>query len=461
MDNETLDVAYVPAEPLRILTFSVQGYKRTKNIHVTMKPVGLTKLGGKNRAGKTSTIEGLAHCLFGPENIDKNANPINESATVIEGTRNTLARMKIVFCDGTVVERRLTEKDSRSGIYEVTLPSGQEGSLEDIKRLLSKFALTPPSMSDMSERERLKFVLNAVGVDITDLQEKLDQVKVERSALYDEKERLQKHSNDLRFWEGIPTTEVQAGQIMNALQEAMDKNSANRAKRQDAEGLKTKAAAMKDRLEQQIRLEADLQAQLDRARKVRGELEIDTAEATDAARNAVSKASQLIDIPTDELKTKLTGIDAINRKVRDNQIKAAKDAEAAEVRAAWTAKDQETIAVLAQMKARVMDADIPMAEIGITDDLVVTFAGQPWANMSGMQRLLLRVAISSLYNGNAKCCMIDGIEQLDEDMQYAFHRWIVSRGLQVIATEVASNYDGEPQDDGITRLIIESGTLSA
>jgi len=459
MDNETLDVAYVPAEPLQIAMLSVEGVKRIRNVTLTPAPLGLTKIGGNNRQGKTSILDALAHALVGPEAIAAGANLINDDAQEIPGARKARARTVVKFSDGTIVERRLTDANSRTGILAITLPNGCEGSLQDLKNCISKVALVPARMEAMTERERLKHLLGGVHVVLDDLEAKLDKVNKERQDLFQKKELAQRHADDLPFHEGCPTTEVQAGDIMNQLQAAMDANSTNRAKRDEA-GLKRKQAeALGERLEQQRKREADLQAQLDQARKMRGEMEVDYAEATDAARNAVSKASQLIDIQTDELKTKLTDIDGLNKKIRDNQTKEKRNADAADLRAKWVAKESEQNGVLREMKERVESSDIPVPGLGIDDSLRVVFSGQPWSNCSGMQKRVVEAAISSLYQPHARFILVDGLEAMDEPSQQAFHQWAISRNLQVIGTEVRKNYDGEDGADGICRFVIKDGLV--
>src|SRR6056297_3055500 len=115
MENEKSDVSYVPSEPLEIAMLSVEGFKRVRNVTLTPLGTGLTKIGGNNRQGKTSILDALGHALLGAEVVPTGANLINDDAEEIPGSRKAKARTRVQFSDGTVVERRLTEANSRTG----------------------------------------------------------------------------------------------------------------------------------------------------------------------------------------------------------------------------------------------------------------------------------------------------------------------------------------------------------
>lgn len=454
------EIEYTPAQPIGILSFAIEGYKRVRNITIRPATAGLTKIGGKNKQGKTSVLDGIAHALFGPDASDRNTNTINTDAPEIAGTRGARSRLHVEFDDGTVVERRLSDKNSRSGVFEVKLPGGQDGSLEDIKRFISKFAVVPPDANAMTERERAKWFLAALGVDLSDLETRLEEITAKRKELYVLKEKAQKHANDLPGHEGVPPEEIQASDIMDALQKALEANAANASKRTEY----AKIVALRDRKDDAVKSRkqrvAEIEAQLRQAEQdlaTAGEELLEAHEAVVCSRTSIEGLTP--DIPTSELRAKLTGIDVLNQKIRQNKVKAAKIAEADEYRQEWNAKDRETVETMKAMAARIESADCPLPYLGISDNLCVTFDGQPWANMSGMQRKIFAAAVSSLYSPHARFVFADGIEALDDDMQTAFHEWAVGRNLQIVATEVASSYDDEPGDDGITRLIISDGIV--
>lgn len=457
MQDEKTMQDYTPELPLTILNFRIEGYKKVRNIKIVPAPVGLTKLGGKNKQGKTSLLDGASHGLLGPEMVDRNANPINDDATVIPKTRGARSRLHIEFVDGTIVERRLTDKNSRSGVYEVSLPSGQAGTLDDIKNCISKFALNPPNLEAMSERERLKWFLGGLNIDLTDLEEKLDTVTTERKSLYIEKEKAQKHANDLPQYDGLPPEEVKASTVMEQLQKAMDANAANRSERQEVERLETREATLTETAKDRADKVVELKSRLEQAEKEQVESEQQLLQAKSDLATAKESIGELKDIPTDELRSKLEQIEELNKKIRENKTKEQRNSDAQEIREQWTAKEKEQIDVLREMKQRVKEADCPLPDIAVNQELCITFDNRVWANMSGMQKVVFRTAVASLYNKNASMVFCDGLEQLDEDTQIQFHKWAVSRGLQVIATEVAGDY--KDSDDGITKLIIEDGSL--
>jgi len=451
--------AYVPEEDLRIAKLSVEGVKRIRNVSIVPASIGLTKIGGNNRQGKTSVLDALAHALCGPEAVALGANLINDDAEEIPGSHKAKARTIVEFSDGTRVERRLTEKNSRTGLLTITLPQGQEGTLDDLKNCISKVALVPTNMDAMTERERLKHLLGGVKVDLSDLEEMLDDVTKEKESLYQQKELAQKHANDLPSWEGCPTTEVKASDIMAELQKAMDANAANRAKKQEVEKLETVARAMADTAKRKVERIAELRQQLKVAEEDADLASKAAYEADEAFKTAQSATAGLVDIPTDELQKKLEDTDELNKKVRDNQTKEQRNNDAAELRERWNGKSLEQEDVLRDMKSRVESADIPIPGLGIDEQLRVTFDNQIWSDCSGMQKKVTEAAIASLYQPHASFILADGLEALDEQSQARFHKWAISRGLQIIGTEVRGSYAGEKGDDGVVRFVISDGMV--
>ena len=456
--NQT-EIKYEPESPLTILDFQIEGYKRVRNIKVTPRAIGVTKLGGKNTQGKTSCLDAISHCLLGSGQLAANSSTINDKAEEIPGTRKAKARMHINFTDGTIVERRLSDKNQRAGVFEVSLPNGQTGSAEDINSFISKFALCPPNLEKMTERERLKWFLGALDIDLDDLDADYTRVTKERQALFTLKQEKQRHADDLPTHEGVPTTEIVASEVMAELQKAMDANSKNNTIRHDLVAHTKKVDNAVDFMKIKATKVIELKELLERANSEEENSIAEWNNTKEQLAEAEKNATGIVDIQTDELEKKLKDTETMNIKIRENITKSQKIEEAAVERKKWVAKETEQNDILRQMKERVKSADCPLPSISVNEKLEVVFDGRVFSDWSGMQRKIFEVAISQIYNGNSNLVLCDGLEAMDQDTQVKFHKFCVSRGLQVISTEVASEYkDG---DDGMTKLIIEDGQIKA
>jgi len=311
-------------------------------------------------------------------------------------------------------------------------------------------------MGSMTERERTKHLLAGVDVDLSDLEEMLEQVNTERQGLFQAKEDCKRHAQDLPEHPGVPTTEVTASSIMSELQAAMTANSANIAKRQDVEKIVNKIITLKDKSMLQYEKVVSLEAQLEEAKKMHDTSLEEGEAALKEHEEATAGTVDLVDIPTDELQQQLEDVDQLNQKIRQNSVRAQKFAEADGLRAKWNEKEEEQNQILFEMKSRVESADIPLPGLSIDDKLRVTFDDMIWSNCSSMQHMVVETAIASLYNKAASFVLADGLEALDLKSQSLFHRWAISRGLQVICTVVKESFEGEA-DDGRCRVLISDG----
>ena len=52
-------------EAVKIVSLELENVKRVRAVHLEPSPLGLTVIGGGNRAGKTSVLDGIAYALGG------------------------------------------------------------------------------------------------------------------------------------------------------------------------------------------------------------------------------------------------------------------------------------------------------------------------------------------------------------------------------------------------------------
>lgn len=438
-------------KPVAMATIEIEGYKKIRKIKITPSKNGLTELVGKNKQGKTSVLDAILHGLLGPTYIDRCVSTINHDAEKIEGTKGALARMTFTLDDGTKIERRLTSKNDRTGILEVQLPDGAEGSQEDVLKFFSAAALNPPKLDSMSERERLKWLLAGLKIDISDLEADYDKWTKEKERRYQEKEQARRAFEDLPYYAEAPARVVAMSELTEEYQKAVEHNKVSENATSELRRANDELSEINENIE-------DYKTQIARLTK---KIESATADA-EAVGARIKKAtaaireSQPIDIAG--ISDRMSKVESINEMVRANAAKNAKQTEAEESLSAWRSADKAQASSLAQMAERIKGADVPIDAIGVAfmnNQWVIQFAGEPWANMSGMQRIMFRVAVASLYNPNAKLVLVDGLEALDDEMQENLNAWLVERDLQSIGTAVCS----KPSRSNFTKLLIEDGEV--
>jgi len=448
-----------------MVRLEVEGYKKTRSIKFDIAPTGLTELVGKNKQGKTSNLEALVHALFGPKFVDLVFNPINEDAVEIPGTRGAKARIVATFDNGMKVERRLTERNQRTGILEITLPDGSTGSTEDIMDLLSPIALQPPSIDGMSQRELLKYLMGGLGIDMTALEEEYKLATKAKEDAYQAKEQARRAHEDLPYYEDAPAALVSIAELSKQYQDAATKNEENKAKRSTAANLenahagkhKESVAILEEILDIGAKIIA-LQNERSEKEKQRADISKEEEEILVAIDVAENIRANIVDISTETITAKMENAESINENIRANIAKAKKGSESESAKKYWRERDEDQAAALNAIAEIIKNADVPIAAIGvefIDTQWCVTFDGQPRAGMSGMQKILLRTAIASMYNKNARLVCVDGLEALDDDMQEAYNKFLHSRGLQSLSTVVRS----DKGESSFARLLIHDGEI--
>lgn len=440
------------SEAVAMHKVTIEGYKRTRKITINPSEVGLTTLAGKNKQGKTSVLDAICHGLLGPKYVDRVQNIINTDAEKIEGTKGARARVQFELTDGTKIVRRFTDKNSRSGILEVTLPEGVEGSQENIDELFSNAALRIPNVESMSERERLRWLLAGLGIDISDLEEAYQDATQEKELAYQAKEQARRAFEDLPYHAEAPQGLVSMSDVTAEFEQAVEHNKLIENSASELRRAKAEQADISENIE-------DWKTQIERLNRKIKNAEEDQKEIEARIKKVSAKMNenQLIDI--EDIKERMGKVESVNEKVRANQVKAEKEKEAEASKEKWRDAGTKQEKALAEMAKRIKGADVPLESLSVdfvNNQWVVTFDGQPWANMSGMQRIMAKVAIASLYNPNARLVLVDGLEALDEDMQEAFNAWLVERKLQSIATEVSSTVGRS----NFVKLLIEDGTIT-
>jgi hypothetical protein len=166
---------------------------------------------------------------------------------------------------------------------------------------------------------------------------------------------------------------------------------------------------------------------------------------------ALTEAADLKDESTEEIEASIANIEAINKKVSDNQqwMRAQESAKES------AAKQQEFDAELTKLRkervALLDGAPLPLEGLSINDDGVLTYHGQTWGDMSGAERLRVSAAIVHATKPECGFVLVDELERLDTKQLADFAAWAEGEGLQVIGTRVA-------KDDACT-VIIEDGRI--
>lgn len=401
---------------VRIVSLELENVKRVALVRLEPSPTGLTVIGGDNRQGKTSVLDGIGYALggerFRPTNLQR------------EGSAAE-ARIEISLSNGLVVSR-----SGKNAALKVTDPTGAKAGQKLLDSFCEELALNLPKFLAMTGREKAGVLLRILGIG-----DQLAALDREEKAAYDERtaqgrvaDQKLKYAREMPEHHDCPETPVSAADLVAEAQAVMARNAERQAARQNH----AKLQAVADRRRADV---TDAQAELERAQRRLAEAQEAWNEANAALQ--VSMAAPVdADESTAEIERRLDEIEATNAKVRANldKRKAVEDAEVARgVYAALTAKVED---VRARRLALLEGAAMPLPGLSVENG-ELTYLGKAWDCMSSAEQIRAGVAIVRKLKPECGFVLLDGLERFDLAQLNDLGAWLEAEGLQAIATRVS------------------------
>lgn len=456
---------------MKIIKFEATNVKRLRAVEI--RPDSSTVvIGGKNGAGKSSVIDGIAYTIGGKKLCPKV--PIRRG----EDEADTALDL------GDIRVSRHWVKDGRTDLT-VTSPDGAKypSPQRILDELLGPTPLSfdPIEFSRMAPAKQAEILRELVGLDFAELDTRRQAAYDSQTVVNRDLKAAKAQLDGMTHHEDAPAEPVSVANLMRDLEGRRAANRANEDRRRDIAYRRTElqreAKAAKDAEVSAIEVATDLRlAQQKRVAELRAELadaerELtavhETADANIAAakeameRTATAlavgsaklgaEAEQLVDQPTDDLVAEIAGAEDVNRKVRES---ATREAQANKVTMLqeesdeWTAKIE---ACDAERLATTEAATFPIEGLGVTDD-GVTLDGLPLEQAGSAERIRVGVAMALALTPKLPIVLVRDGSLLDED------------SLQFVQTMVSKVKDGqlwiERVGTGGATVVIEDGTIA-
>lgn len=401
-----------------INSLELENVKRIKTVKLKPESTGLTIIGGRNGAGKTSVLDSIAWALGG----DK----YKPSQTQREGSVIP-PYLHIVLSNGLIVERKGKNSD-----LKVIDPGGQKGGQQLLNDFIAQLALDLPQFIQSSSKEKAQTLLQIIGVG-----DKLHELDKKEQELYNRRlvigqiaDQKDKFAKEQTYYPDAPKEPISAAELIKQQQEILAKNGENQRKREQ-----------RDLYDKEL---AQAQIAFDEAKK----------RLQQAEQNAViarKSAEDLHDESTEELENNIANIEAINIKVRTNLDKDKAEEDALNHKNQYNELTVE-IETVRQSKVDLLNnAALPLDGLSVQNgDL--TYNGFKWDNMAGSDQLKVATAIVRKLNPKCGFVLLDKLEQMDLDTLNEFNGWLEAEGLQVIATRVSTGEE--------CSIIIEDGYVA-
>lgn len=410
---------------IKINKLEIENVKRVKAVKIEPTSSGLTILGGRNRQGKTSVLDGIAWALGG--------NKYRPSQAEREGSAIP-PYLHLVLSNGLVVERKGKNSD-----LKVIDPNGQKGGQQLLDSFVEELAINLPKFMNASSKEKANILLRIIGVgqQLHELEVKEQEVYNRRHAIGQIADQKAKYAKEQPYFPDAPKEPVSASELIRQQQSILAINGENQRKRQRVREIQTA-------FDQQGREVNRLTAMLNEAQAKYAQLQEDLGIAQ-------KDALDLLDESTHELESNIQQIDQINRRVRANLDKDKAEADAGEYRIQYDQLSTEINAIRQQKTDLLANAPLPLPGLTVENGELL-YHGKQWDNMSGADQLKVATAIVRKLKPNCGFILLDKLEQMDMDTLQEFGTWLEQEGLQAIATRVSTGEE--------CSIIIEDGYVA-
>lgn len=424
-------------EKVKVISLEIENVKRVQAVQIVPTATGLTVIGGKNRQGKSSVLDAICSALGGAK--------FNPSNAIRDGEKR--GTVTVQLSNGITAKRIFTPGGSRLEIAGNSDKSGQ--ALLD--SFISVFALDLSKFLQASDKDKATTLLQIIGVDLQPYEEKEQKLFQERENIGRLKRKAQGHAESLPYDEEAGNELHTTESLMNELQDVVSHNAQNREIRRNAEQAKQNVSAKEQEVESAKARVDDLKARLKEAEQTLEQKSDELAELQIRVKGAEDKTLDLEDKDESDIRKKLSDIESLNNRIRQNLEREKAFAEVEGYGSEYTSLTGQIEQVRSERKALLEGADMPLDGLSVEGG-VLTYQGKAWDCMSHAEQLIAATAICQKTNPDMGFVLVDKLEAMDTDTLEEYRAWLESEGLQAITTRVSTG--------GECSLIIEDGQIA-
>ncbi len=441
------------AAPVRLLGLDIVGFKRIRAVQFELSATGITTIGGGNAAGKSSCLEAVT-CLLGggryvPDVPVHGGDPRAEIVAMLSDANGRKYRI-----------RRIINPD-RTGGLEISREDGTTVSRaqEFLDAMKGVLWFDPPAFLRQPGKEQAETLRRLVGLDFSAMDLQRAQIYEQRTLIGRDRDRAKGHAESLPYHQDAPEEEQTSSELATAMQEAVAHNAdvaAKQGKLQQARAHLQALARERGRLNSQaedLRTRiAALQEQLERCEAEDAEVGAKVEAFVPNMEAFESKVAVLQPVDVEAIAARLTDVEQINRKVRQNADRAKAFAQANQYGAEWDHLSEAIAGIDADKRRQLSEVAMPVHGLAFDEaGASVLYQGYPLSQASGAEQMRVAVAMAMLMSGGLKTCLIDEGEKMDLTQLALLDESVRSLDGQCLMARVS---DGAECD-----LIIEDGAV--
>ena len=430
-------------KPLRITQLIARDFKRLESVEIVPGNRSLILLHGPNEHGKTSIIDAFIAAMGGGRRVPEV--PVrrgaDEAAITIELSDETGPRYRVV--------RTATGTDSSVRVYDVSekIPASLKAPQSVLDSFGADFSFDPLKFMRASRDEAMKLLLSAVG-----MLDQYERYQSQRRGLLDSRKEAERtHAQQRAAFQALPHhPDIKERKSDDEARAAVD--AANTHNRQideveaeiekilaDDEEDDKRVVARLDQLDKDI---AHYAAMLKDAKADKKDTIQARAEAAEKAKAATKDARDRreklgMKKTADDMMRAVEEVAAHNRKVDQNEHRAAAEKRVAEAKKAVESIDTQLEELDAAAKKKLESSPIGQAVPGlVVKDNGIYHDDVPIEQASGMRKLELSLLVGMAANPRLRVMCVDEIDRVDDESLKRIVTFCKEHGYQLWGTAV-------------------------
>ena len=458
---------------MKLVRLTIENYRKIKAAVIDIGK-GVTKIGGKNAAGKTTALDAIEEGLAGARSICEK--PVR--------TGEAYARNVFEFDNGMVVTRQY---DAQGGSKLVVKdPKNENANAKGIIGAGQTFldaltgkglAFDPLKFLSMDPLKQLDTLKRMAGVDFSKIEDEIKALNDERSHAGRDVTGRKDQIESMELFKDVPVAEVSAVKLSDNLNASIEHNRklddavlGAAQKTKDSEyDVKVSAEAVDAANAQSARSAAEIakwQAYHEKAIAGRGEhavlleearvlVKADTAELEKATQDAQAKR-----MDTDPLREAITNAEEVNRKVRANQSRAKLQSQFVGMKESYEQLTHQIEKLHRDKGKMIREAKLPVKglEFGLQ---CVLYNGEPFTQASSAEQYRVSTAMSFELcpkgDDAIRIALIRNASLLDDESMAIITETAEKYGAQLVLEVVTAKLRDEADVD----VVIEEGEARA
>jgi len=398
---------------------------------------------GKNAAGKSSVLDAIMAVFCGKKY--QPTKPIRDGEDHAE---------VVVETENYIIKRTFTA--SGGGTVTVSNAEGMKASSPQglLDKLVGEIAFEPMAFYKDSrdvkrQRQQRDTLMKLVGLDFADIDREIADVKTQRSAVKNSKETYELEANQIPQPDNMPEQEISLKELTEKLTAATQHNEKQAEVGKQISDAANYGTSLKEKLEENKELIANLKQQLLNAEKAQIEGENKFEAFRIDSEKLVASSEPVIDVAA--INKEIEEADTMNEHVRlTNQRKellkksAAKSREFAELGKKMKELEAGKVEKLAAVK-------MPIEGLSV-NEVTILYNNIPLAQVNDSMQLQIAVAISMALNPKLRVILMKG-NDLDSANLETICKMAKEKDYQVWIEKVSDDKKNK------TGFIIEDGTV--